>query len=530
METELDNNQAINLPLIDLSLVETQIKLFNNKGLFWHDVGVLIDRDHFSTLVLLLDEDELVAVIRFSLSYNDSKKAISYLLGENGKIYLKNYQSENFSIDTLNSISAIRDKWESVLGQDTPLSLDEITEFFEKIETGCREKGRGDDFTTETKRQVMFASHGLCMFEGCGEDLGFDNLTGYEGNFSYLAHNISSSERGTRAVPVLSGKLSNEPQNILLLCDKHHRLVDKVAQVEFPADRLAKMRQDFINVVRNLLDGVAYQPIPAYAVLWPVQRNVISAPSALQINQCLALTKQRLKRQLHDLSDNETMLREFEPSQMRDLMPSVINSIAEKLLSQLHSSRYRSALFAFGTMSSLIGLGARLGNKNEIMPMLRYRDGGQWCWPAEKPNRHFFEVLGEDELTSDEKEVVVKIIFTANPKKFDYISEEERIRDVKSISIVLKEPSRLGNGAIRHPVEGLSFMWAMHGLFMRLKDRNNIHLIHLLTCASNAACIFLGQAYDVNQPEILVYDFENEQLIPFLKLKNVEQRCTVSKV
>jgi hypothetical protein len=42
---------------------------------------------------------------------------------------------------------------------------------------------------------------------------------------------------------------------------------------------------------------------------------------------------------------------------------------------------YKAALFAFGPMPALIGLGSLLGNKNEFTPMLRYRDSSSWLWP-----------------------------------------------------------------------------------------------------------------------------------------------------
>mgnify|MGYP003583738293 CR=1 FL=1 len=48
---------------------------------------------------------------------------------------------------------------------------------------------------------------------------------------------------GERGIPYLSEALSNEPKNILLLCDKHHRLIDKVAAVDYPAPTLALMRK-----------------------------------------------------------------------------------------------------------------------------------------------------------------------------------------------------------------------------------------------------------------------------------------------
>lgn len=526
MDVITATTQTLQPPLDDLSLVETHKKLLKALTQEWVDVGILTDKDHHATLILLLEKKRVVAVLRLSLSAEESRDAVA-LLVQGGKVYLRNYQQSNFSTEELRCLSALQERWDGIKGQNISLSLDEVGKYFSKIESGCRDKGRGEDFKTETKRQVMLASHGRCMFEGCGENLGLEGLTGYEGNFAYLAHNIASSEQGTRGVPVLSGKLSNDPQNILLLCDKHHRLVDKVAKAEFPAERLAKMRHDFTISVNQLLDGIAFEQVPAYAILWPVHRNVISAPSPIQISQCLAVSKQRLRGQLNDLSDNEGLLRDLDPSMIKQLMPGTINAAADKLLMQLHSSRYRSALFAFGSMSALIGLGARLGNKNEITPMLRYRDGGQWCWPGESPVRDFYEIRGEESLGDSEVEIVLHFTFTAEPAAFKAYSDEQAKDGIKTINVT-SLGWRMGNAAIRHPLEGKWFTKEIQELLLRLREAHGVKTIHLLPCASNAACVFFGQAYDANHPEILVYDFEDTKLHPVLRIYNEQHKCKVS--
>lgn len=61
------------------------------------------------------------------------------------------------------------------------------------------------------------------------------------GNYSYFAHIVASSEDGPRGNKD-SEKLANEPTNIMLLCDKCHRLIDKIAPNEYGIEHLRKMR------------------------------------------------------------------------------------------------------------------------------------------------------------------------------------------------------------------------------------------------------------------------------------------------
>ena len=91
------------------------------------------------------------------------------------------------------------------------------------------------------------------MFEGCGADLTEDLVTRVPGNFGTLAHNVAASESGTRGVLYLSGSLGDDPENILLLCDTHHRLVDTVARADYPATTLSTMRRRFCRTATTLL-------------------------------------------------------------------------------------------------------------------------------------------------------------------------------------------------------------------------------------------------------------------------------------
>jgi len=364
------------------------------------------------------------------------------------------------------------------------------------------------------------------MFTGCGADLGFDALTGTEGNFSYLAHNVASSEQGARGVVVLSEKISDNPSNVLLLCDKHHRLIDKIASVDYPARRLSEMRRKFCETANTLLEGLGYHPIPVYIVLWPVHRQVISAPTTIQIAQSLAPIHCRMDAQINDISDNEGLLRESDSELSNKLLFHSIAMAAEKIQAQSHTHRYSAGLFAFGLMPPLIALGALLGNKSYITPMLRYRDSGQWIWPLEIPVGEFYTITGLEEL-SGEDEVSLTIAFTAEPETLvrtrDQLAEGRNIKHV----VVKALPEYMGNGALGHPEDGYAFICAMQKLMHQLGDQFGVRRIHLLPCISNAACIFFGQAFDSHHPEILVYDFAAQSMKPFLLITNQDNRCHV---
>ena len=99
---------------------------------------------------------------------------------------------------------------------------------------------------------------------------------------------------------------------------------------------------------------------------------------------------------------------------------------------------------------------------------------------------------------------------------------------MRIVSVVARN-EHLGNGALGHPDDGASFRQRMQELLHRLRDVHGVRRVHVLPCASNAACVFFGQSFDSYHPELLVYDFEPEGgcMVPRLRIKNVNNEPVV---
>ncbi len=514
-------------PFDDFGLVEAHHKLLST-NIIWSEVGIFIDQEvgkQQSVLTVLLDNDLIAAVFRVCLDTpEDTVEAINLFVNQKKNIIYRSYQGGYFSLEEIRSLDELNKLWRIANAQSITLDSAGLVEIYKKIFSESHERGRGKDFSIATKRKVNMDAHGRCMFRGCGVDLGIDELTGQSGNYGYLAHNVGSSESGPRGIPGISEELSDAPSNILLFCDKHHRLVDKIAVVDYPAHELSKMRSEFCITVSRLLDTLSYDPVPAIAVLWPVQRTVISAPSNFQINQCLARSKWRSASELFiPSSDNDAIFRDHGPEFIKTLWPEFIIQTSKKVISCLGYNQYRAALFAFGPMPQLIALGAKVGNKQEIIPMLRYRDGNQWVWPDDYPRGTCYDIVGMSELGPNEDEIIMTLCLTNKPPVFDTFTTKKGLKKVE----ILARRDFLGNGAIGHPQDGIDFMTDMQRLLHKLKDAYGVNKVHLLPCASNAACLFFGKAFDVHHPEIIAYDFSNNTMQPILRITNQDTQCKI---
>ena len=494
----------------------------------WDHVGILCDDGPTAVLLIVLKDDNIVGVSRFCLNVDESVSAAHLYLptSGDGQVEYRVQQGASLSSAQICSLTALTEVWRKSRDQSDRLNADELGVLFQRLESGAKEKGRGQKVTKPVSRQVCFDAHGRCMFEGCGDDLSVDPTTGLRGNFQTLAHNLASAETGTRGVLFLSGKLSDDPKNILLLCDRHHRVVDTIAKADYPAHRLSEMRRRHCQATDDLLDGLSKLPMPGYCVAWPVHQQYIAVPSTQKIAQAMAPIGARLDGQLNVVTDNDETLRTAELDAMWDLLPGQVSLVADRILMQARAHQFRGALFAIGLMPALIALGAKLGNKCEITPMLRHRESELWYWPSSEPQNDFYEVVGMDALGTGDRAIALVLALTAEPSTM-----ETTCADL-GLPVVTVRALNLGNGSLAHPADGVVFRQRIQELLHRLRDQHGVRRVHLLPCASNAACVFFGQAYDNYHPEIVVYDFAGAEapMVPRLMIANDDKQCVVSGV
>ena len=495
----------------------------------WNRVGVLMDDGPQAVVTVLLDGDTVMSALRFCLSAAESVDALrAYGDDSNAPMELRCWQGRTMTGEQTRDLAALTNIWRASSDQCKKQAAEDWLTFFERVERDARKRGRGTRITGSTRNQVLLDAHGRCMFDGCGVDLTRDPVTRARGNFATLAHNVAASEGGTRGVLHLSGSLADDPANILLLCDTHHRLVDTVARADYPAAELSAMRRRFGGTATALLDSLALTPTPAFCVAWPIHRQRIALPSSQQVARALKPIGARLDGQLRTVNENEAVLRSLDGEALWHAMSAAVERTAADILLQAHADGYQAALFAMGLMPALIALGAKLGNKCEITPMLRYRETGLWYWPVNEPRGEFYSIEGLDGLSDRENDACLLLGLTAVPEAMRSTAESLGARVVS----VFAHREYLGNGALGHPGDGASFRQRMQELLHRLRDAHGVRRVHVLPCASNAACLFFGQSFDSYHPELVIYDFAPNGgcMEPRLRVANVNNEPKVEAV
>lgn len=113
---------------------------------------------------------------------------------------------------------------------------------------------------------VYARSAGICEFDGCDAVLFKDDRDHY-GYYGYLAHIVAAKAKGPRGDEKLSAILAQSPSNIMLCCDIHHRLIDKVEPDSYPRERLEAMIASRVTWRTNQVKTLAYPVVHALAFI-----------------------------------------------------------------------------------------------------------------------------------------------------------------------------------------------------------------------------------------------------------------------
>jgi len=104
---------------------------------------------------------------------------------------------------------------------------------------------------------VWGRSAGRCQYAGCNRLLIGEQISGARNaNKSYIAHVVGDSPDGPRGHPMLSPKLAHDPDNLMLVCDEHHRVVDREMVDAHSVDVLREMKRRHEERIR-IVGGIA---------------------------------------------------------------------------------------------------------------------------------------------------------------------------------------------------------------------------------------------------------------------------------
>lgn len=108
------------------------------------------------------------------------------------------------------------------------------------------------NITDKNKYLLWVKSGGRCQYRGCNCSLTKDILTKRHFNKAYIAHIVADVPGGPRGDVVRSPLLKDDITNLMLLCDAHHRLIDRADVAGNPEALLLAMKKEHEDRIENV--------------------------------------------------------------------------------------------------------------------------------------------------------------------------------------------------------------------------------------------------------------------------------------
>ncbi|MER8509971.1 SAVED domain-containing protein [Mesorhizobium sp. M0894] len=251
-------------------------------------------------------------------------------------------------------------------------------------------RGRRRPLPDKVKNIVWGRAAGRCQYAGCNALLIGDEVSGaVNANAAYIGHIIADSEDGPRGDPILSPKLAQEPDNLMLVCDRHHRVFDREMVAEHPADVLMAMKRRHEDRIRTVT-GID-QDLSSHVIRYAARIGTNESPVAKgDLKWSMIPDRYPLDDGWIDLDLATLDLSDHEPDFWRIQVRNLRASFAEKVRGRMERQEIRRlTVFGLAPIPLLIELGRLISDiaTADVRQLLRSPKG--WRWDPNAPPLQF---------------------------------------------------------------------------------------------------------------------------------------------
>lgn len=362
---------------------------------------------------------------------------------------------------------------------------------------------RGAKPDNKTRMLVWGRAAGHCQYRGCSKRLDEDLMAGdLRKNSGYLAHIIASDPGGERGDPILSHELSNDPDNIMLMCDPHHREIDDPNKKDrYTVGALRQMKQQHEDRVAHLFSNPSIKPAHVLRVAASIGENETSIPLSDCIeamgNEFYLADRRPIDIQMRDIATKDS-----DP----DYYPTVLKLLRSKYDREI-KGRFEEgdlqnlAIFGFAPMPVLMELGRLLSDLSAVSVYGKHREPKPgWAWPDDQPQLSFSMAQGNPEP----KKVALKLSVSAEITDARVLAAY----DHDKVSIWEIRSDRLGTSELRNQADLSAFRQVVGKTFDAIKDQHGMDVELSIFPAVPAACaIEFGRTWQPKaHPGFQVFD------------------------
>lgn len=372
-----------------------------------------------------------------------------------------------------------------------------------------RVTGRGDPISLDTANQVWADAGGCCMFKGCGKDLSIVPLYNKGARIAYLAHIIASDPKGPRGTEAESHVLSNQPENIMLMCDAHHRLIDSFAPDTFKTHRLQEMRREHASKVRNYRAAMRY-PEAQVMTLFADLGNI---PTHFPDSEFMeALLSEELsmhsyvKRHLTYQNRDERTAIDFWGHYLREMELPIRNLVQDMGMPRTGEL----AVFPIHHSPTLVLAGRIVGEARKVLVFQRSRKRSSWQWNPDDAAHPVgtFKVIGLTNTQVDDVLLTVELTTHLDERALpDGLTKAMASGEMPWIRLTMDAP----NGECIQRKEDLAqVVDVARSAINSIQDKMRAKRVNLIVLCPASAAFSIGQIMQAgHHATFILYDRPN---------------------
>ena len=228
---------------------------------------------------------------------------------------------------------------------------------------------------------------GRCEYPGCNKLLYRDSVTKARSNCAYIAHIVADKPDGPRGDQEQSPKLAKDISNLMLLCDEHHRLIDRERIEEHSVELLRsfkKRHEDRIERV-TAIDQQYQSLVVLYGANIGERTSPVTKEAALKAlleNGHYPETSEPI-----ELGLQNSMFEDGEPVFWEQEKTNLYRQFKEYVKPLLQKDKPHLSLFAIAPQPLLAYLGHLVSDLPSIDLYQRQREPDGWLWYTDGDNK-----------------------------------------------------------------------------------------------------------------------------------------------
>ena len=349
---------------------------------------------------------------------------------------------------------------------------------------------------------------GRCQYRGCNEDLVGDLTSGREdATFGFIAHIVGDSVDGPRGDAMRSPQLARALENLMLMCARHHKLIDVVDVSAHPEPILLAMKAEHesrisvmtavdedraSHVIRfgaNIGENEALVSTKAIFAAMPPDHHPASGQT---IDMELVGCAYKDDEELYWLFQRDNLRRQFEA----------------KVKGRIERQEVRHlSVFALAPQPLLIELGRLLCDIVPATVRQRHREPATWCWQADQPPITY-RVSEPDRGKNGPIALKLAISATLTDERITQVLGNAAIW-----SVTVDAPH---NDILRHPEDQAAFRRLMRGLFDQIKAvHGESAIIHVFPAVPASLAVELGRVW-MPKSDLAMAIYDNNRAAGFV--------------